>query len=207
MRTILFFLCFTVPVILLSCRLKNKVGSNVRQQKYLEKTALIRDKRAYGQSIVLIKPPPENWADDFIAKDDRATMGSLNFTREMRIQVLRELLSYENDTVKSNKLFYIRGRWKNVESKDFTIEVEALYSFTRMLTRDMPRMLPVLIERKTGKDITGERTKNAEIYAIYRKWLKKNEKSNFQHIQYPLTGTPFDWDGGEDNDIYLNKAF
>lgn len=163
----------------MSCRLKNKVGSNVRQQKYLEKTALIRDKRAYGQSIVLIKPPAENWADDFIAKDDRAIMGTLNFTREMRIQVLKELLSYENDTVKSNKLFYIRGRWKNVESKDFTIEVEALYSFTRMLTRDMPRMLPVLIERKTGKNITGKGRKSQKFMQFIENGLKRTKNPIF----------------------------
>lgn len=179
-----------------------------KRLKYLFKADMYCGEMGCGQRILIRQPPSKSLAESLTAVDDRVVMTRMGFTKEMRIQVLKELLTFQYDTVKSDKLLYIRGRWKNVEDEDFTIEIEALYSFTRMLTDGYPRILPVLIDRKTQEVITGKRDVINEVYGIYRKWLVENKKMGFKGFSFPLASSRYDWLGGdEDLDKYLKKSF
>ena len=181
--------------------------SLTKQLKYLFKADIYCGEMGCAQRILIRQPPSESLAESLVAVDDRTVMNRMHFTKEMRIQVLKELLTFQYDSVKSDKFLYIRGRWKNVEDKNFTIEIEALYSFTRMLADGNPRILPVLIDRKTKEIITGKRKEINEIYNVYREWLTENEKTDFKDFKFPLTDSPYDWMGGdEDLNKYLKKS-
>lgn len=185
----------------------SKHQSLTKQLNYLFKAELHCGEMGCSQRILLKQPPSKSLAESLTAVDDRTIMGRLHFTKDMRIQVLKELLTFQYDSVKSDKLLYIRGKWKNVEDKDFTIEIEALYSFTRMLTDGNPRILPVLIDRKTQRIVTGRRHEINEIYNIYRKWLADNKKTGFKDVRFPLADSPFDWLGAdEDLNKYLKQS-
>lgn len=181
--------------------------SLIKQLKYLFKAEMHCGEMGCSQRILIRQALSNSLAESLAAVDDRTIMNRMHFTKEMRIQVLKELLTFQYDTVKSDKLLYLRGRWKNIEDKDFTIEIEALYSFTRMLTDGNPRILPVLINRKTQEVITGKSKEVDEIYTIYRKWLGANEKADFKDFKFPLADSPYDWLGGnEDSNKYLKKS-
>ncbi len=89
----------------------------------------------------------------------------------------------------------------------FTMQIEALYSFTRMLTQGYPPIKPMLINRSTGEELNNNAKVVSEVYDIYIKWYNENEKTGFKNITLPLTGSPYCW-LGEDKGMepFLKKS-
>lgn len=147
-------------------------------------------------------------------EDDRKVMRELKFTKEMKIQVLKELLSFQEDTAKSNKYYFMKVKKPKTNKfsyelviprdKCFTIEIEALFSFTWYFTRYVPPIQPTLLDRRTGEPINCNRKKVNEVYAIYRRWLKKYKSKNFVDFKLPLEGTPYGW-LGDDVDLSSHR--
>ena len=91
---------------------------------------------------------------------------------------------------------------------NFTIEIEALYSFTKMLTITYSPLKPMLINRTTGEELNTNPKAVSEVYDIYEKWYDENKKTDFKNISLPLTGSPYCW-LGENKGIepFLKKSF
>lgn len=190
-----------------------KMAVQKEDLKFLEKSELSNTKHYYGQHILIKELSIEGSYGEKMARyDDRDLMQKLGFTRKMKIEVLRELLSFKGDTTASNKYYFIRvkkpnsneysARWVIPEFQNFTLEVEALFSFTRLLTIGLPPIQPVLIDRRTGEKLNGNRERLNEVFSIYQKWFKDNLKNNFVGYRMPLEETSFCW---LDDDGYPEK--
>lgn len=146
--------------------------------------------------------------------DDRKVMRELKFTKEMKIQVLEELLNFQGDTAKSNKYYFMKVKKNKTNKfnyeltvprdKCFTIEIEALFSFTWYFTRYVPPIRPTLFDRRTGEPINCDRKKVKDVYNIFRKWLKNYKNKNFVDFKLPLEGTPYGW-LGDDVDLSSHR--
>jgi hypothetical protein len=176
---------------------------NITKNRFLRKTPLITTPKIYGQHISVIDSTLAN--DGYELRiDDRDIIAGLNFSKQTKILILEEYLNYENDTVKSNKYYYFRlksyqGDWSIPKVSNFTIEIEALFSFTRMLTKGITPLVPTLIDRNTGKQINGDQKKVRKVFKIYKDWLARNKKQDFKDITLPLDGSPYCWLGEDKN--------
>jgi len=172
------------------------------QKRFLEKTNLVNIPQIYGQHIRIV--------DDLVLKenkfeeriDDRDIL--MRFSKKEKIMILEEYLTFENDTTQSNKYYYFRkkiygGEWVIPKAKNFTIQIEALFSFTKMLTKRDAPLFPVLIERETGVEINGNVDKMKQVYSIYREWLRQNKYNDFEKIELPLKNSPYRWSGEDCN--------
>jgi hypothetical protein len=179
--------------------------------RFLYKTPFDTSSNRYGQHIairekLLIRHAK---ADELVMishVDDRAHMSRAKFTPEERIALFRELLSFQHDTSLSNKFYFFirRGEgglvWKRPRhTADFTVEVEALFSLTRMFTFGLPPLEPVILDKRTGEVVNRDPKRMDEIYGIYRKWLKGQEETGFTNMSWPLENTPYMWKGEEDD--------
>lgn len=91
--------------------------------------------------------------------------------------------------------------------KGFTVEIEALYSFTRMLTIGLPPIRPVLLDRATRKPVNTDARVVRKVFDIYSRWYRENLKTDFKNLTLPLTGSPYCWMGEERGmERYLKKA-
>jgi hypothetical protein len=115
------------------------------------------------------------------------------------VTILEELLTFVGDSTISNKAYYFTPdrmtRPKGI--KTFTIQVEALFSFTRMLTQGLPKITPVLIDTRTDEYINGNHEAIKKVYTIYNNWLKENKLNNFKNRDFPLEGTNYEWQGDQ----------
>ncbi|PWG82119.1 hypothetical protein [Pararcticibacter amylolyticus] len=141
--------------------------------------------------------------------DDRDVFSKYRY--EEKIMILKEYLRFRGDTSISNKRyeFIAASLAKHPPNykKNFTVEIEALFSFTRMLTTGNPPLIPLLIENKTGKVINQDRKKVNEVFLVYERWLQDCIKNSFKIIDYPLNGKPYSWMGQEKAKPYLKTAF
>jgi hypothetical protein len=142
--------------------------------------------------------------------DDRDIISRSGYDRKDEIKILAEYLSFRGDTDISNKRYHFKAAYYMIRPegiKGFTIQIESLYSFTRMLTIGYPPIKPMLISRTTGEELNTNSKVVSEVYDIYVKWYKENKKTDFKNITLPLTGSPYCW-LGEDNGMepYLKKS-
>lgn len=184
------------------------VPNNKQALKLLEKSPYSYSKNNCGQHISIREPlPGGDIGERLDLGDDREIIGKLNFTKIMKIELLKEFLQFKGDTTRSNKYYFMKikrpnsnnytTRWTIPNVKGFTIEIEALFSFTWILTKNTPPIQPILIERMTGKQINFDRVKVNEVYDIFRKWIEANEKTDFENFKLPLEGTPYHWLGDD----------
>lgn len=142
--------------------------------------------------------------------DDRDIIARSKFSQEQQIQILAEYLTFIGDTIPSNKKYLFADGTRMrlpTDISEFTVEIEALYSFTRMLTYWLPPIEPVLINRITGERIIISRRTIKEIYKLHVKWFEESRKAGFKNISLPLEGSPYAW-LGEDKGMepYLKKS-
>jgi len=117
------------------------------------------------------------------------------YDNAMQVKILQEYLSFYGDTVHSSKSYFPYpgyGKLKPKE-KDFTIQIEALYTFTSLLVGGYICCEPVLIDKITGKVINTNQEEIKEVYCLYQKWLDENKKTSFINYKLPLEGTSFTW--------------
>ena len=198
----------SILMILVSCGSFFAINTSQDNLKFLEKAKPDTSKYNYGSSIELI-----NWIEPSLSTEMKHSIDKHGGFREAfddtekfntyslkdKITILEELLSFQGDRTSSNKMYkYNDGRGTGREGtlKNFTVEVEALFTFTRLLLKDLSKIKPVLLDQETKSEILRpEEIK--EIYSLYRKWLRENIKTNFHKISLPLTNSPYQWLGEE----------
>jgi len=185
MRRLVLFSILTVIV--------SMVYSQNIEYKYFIKRKSLND-----DYFLELKPAT---AKDSIAKatygeriDDRDIF--IGYSYSQRIEILHEILTFQGDTTKSDKLYKIKlPDLSRVEVKPFTIQIEALYTFSRMLLLAFPEMKPKLTNKKEKANYNGNQCVVDEVYAIYRKWLQDAVESDFRDLNLPMSGTKYQWEG------------
>ena len=186
--------------------------SQAKQQsrEFLFKTELDTSIGNYGVHIEVKQVLPDTKEFIPMSIDDRDILGRSKYSRDDRIRILGEYLTFRNDTFISNKKYHFKAAFhmeRPERVNEFTVKIEALYSFTRMLTVGYPPIKPALINRTTGEWLNTNPKVVSEVYDIYEKWYKENMKTDFKNISLPLAGSPYCW-LGEDKGMepYLKKS-
>jgi len=196
---------------LICCKSSHLFGQREDDHKFLMKTRVDTAKDNYGQHIKLKQVYPKK-SEGLLSNDldDRDLIGRSNYTRTDKIKILGEYLMFQGDTAISNKKYHFKPAYYMVRPEGingFTVQIEALYSFTRMLMVGYPPIKPMLIDCTTGEEVNTNPEKVKEVYDIYSKWYQENLKSDFKNIALPLDGSRYCW-LGQDKDLkpYLKKS-
>ena len=113
-----------------------------------------------------------------------------------KIEILQELLSFQGDTTMSSKSYKIKlPDLRRIDVEPFTIQIEALYTFSRMFLKMYPDFLPKLTDKKGKKNYNGNQAKVNEVYSIYIDWLEDAIQKDFNNLTLPMTGTKYQWEG------------
>lgn len=197
--------------LMLSCNpgISQTKQSSVRE--FLYKTEMDTSNNNYRVHIKVRQVLPDTKELIPMTIDDRDIISRSNYSRTDRIKILGEYLTFRGDTATSNKMYHFKPAYHMVHPESvlgFTVEIEALYSFTRMLTVGYPPIKPVLISRATGAQLNTNPEAVRDVYDIYIKWYNESKKNDFKNISLPLTGSLYCW-LGEDKGIeqYLSKSF
>ena len=193
-----------------SCSRNISLTKQQTANEFLYKTELDTALTNYGVHIEVTQILPDT--DELIPMsiDDRDIINRSGYDRDDEIKILGEYLTFRGDTSISNKGYRFRAAHYMTRPEGingFTIEIEALYSFTRMLTQALPPIKPMLINRASGEELNTNPKIVNEIYDIYIKWYKENMKNDFKDIKLPLSGSPYCW-LGEDKGMknFLKKS-
>src|SRR5690606_35379111 len=151
--------------------------TNPQSREFLFMTELDTSIGNYGVHIEVKQVLP--YTNELIPMsiDDRDIIGRSKYSREDRIRILGEYLTFRNDTVISNKKYHFKAAFHMERPEGvsgFTVKIEALYSFTRMLTVGYPPIKPALINRVTGELLNANTKVVNEVYDIYEKWYREN---------------------------------
>ena len=143
-------------------------------RKFLELTRLDTAVARYGRHIVVKQVLPAR-NEGLISNnlDDRDLIGRSRYTRDQQIVLLGEYLSFRGDTAVSNKKYEFKPASHMIRPEGvvgFTVQIEALFSFSRMLTVGIPPVRPVLIDRASGAELNTDSRAVNKVYAIYQKW-------------------------------------
>lgn len=213
MKLFVNILCIFYACFMLSCNRSMSQSNQQQGRQFLYKTTLDTSKGFYETHINVKQILPVTEDNRIVSNeiDDRDIISRSNYLREDEIKILREYLTFRGDTSTSNKQYRFKAASRLVRPEGvagFTVQIEALYSFTRMLTEGLPPIKPMLINRTTGEELNTNAKVVAEVYDIYIKWYKENEKTDFKNITLPLTGSPYCW-LGEDKGMeqFLKKSF
>jgi hypothetical protein len=213
MKFFVSILCFFCVCFILSCSRSMSQTQQQQERQFLYKSKFDTSKGFYETHINVKQIMPATADDRIISNeiDDRDIISRSKYTRGDEIKILKEYLTFRGDTSTSNKHYRFKAASYMIRPegiKGFTVEIEALYSFTRMLTQGLPPIKPMLINRTTGEELNNNRKVVSEVYDIYIKWYNENTKTDFKNITLPLTGSPYCW-LGEDKGMepFLKKSF
>ena len=185
-------------------------ASDQPARKYLYKTALDTSGGAYGCHIAVREILPRTKGLIQLSVDDRDIIARSNYNKDVKIKILGEYLTFRGDTSTSNKLYILRSgiSMTHPEGIDgFSVQIEALYSFTRMLTDGFPPIRPALLDRTTGRAVNTDARAVSEVFDFYSRWYKENLKTDFKNLTLPLAGSPYCWIGERRGmERYLKKS-
>ncbi|MFT3822674.1 MAG: hypothetical protein QM731_02095 [Chitinophagaceae bacterium] len=177
--------------------------------KFLHKTQLDTSHENKGQHIEIKQRLPKTDKLIPLSIDDRDIVSRSGYSRKDEIKILGEYLTFRGDTSRSNKKYHFKPANHMVRPEGisgFTVQIEALYSFTRMLMEGYPPIKPALIDCTTGEEVNSNPGKIKEIYEIYCRWYTENIKSDFKNISLPLDGSRYCWIGqNKDLKPFLKK--
>lgn len=204
--------CFFPLVISLFCFAFSKnsfltSGQQTAERKFLFKSKFDTSRNLYGSHIEVREVLPVTHDLIRLDIDDRDKISRSGYSRADCINILGEYLTFQGDTTKSNKKFMFRPGYYLILPQDtvgYTIQIEALFSFTWMLTQGYPPIRPTLIDRATGLHLNKDVKAIREVYDIYSSWYNENKATNFKPMKLPLEGTPYTWSG---EDKGLQKFF
>ena len=182
-------------IILLACCFSFTLFSQ-KNYKYITK----HKKSEKDEYYLEIQPSSEKY---FNAKskhgkiiDDRDIF--VGYSYHQKIEILQELLTFCGDTTRSCKKYKIReDAIISFEIQPFTTQIEALYTFSRVLMLAFPSIKPQLTDKRGRKNYNNDQKAIDEVYGIYRTWLKKEKKSRFENFELPMSGTKYKWNGQE----------
>ncbi len=177
----------------------------IAELKFLSKTNFDTSRGNYGQHIEIKHSIIESDQLQIVSVDDRDIINNAGYSRTDIFMILGEYLCFRGDTSVSNKKFIFKGSQSMMHINDiegFTIQIEALYSFTRMLTIGYPPIKPMIINRNTGENLNSNPEAIKEVFEIYEKWYRKNLRNGFKEIKLPLSNSKYCW-SDEDMGKYL----
>jgi len=177
-------------------------GINTAPLRFLEKSTLDTSANHFGHHIKLksCKTYPDSGFMDIT--DDRTIF--YDYSCEDKISILAEYLTFKGDISPSNKVYKFEPSVAGQQTLSLQIQVEALFSFTRMLTSGFPKIRPILYHRGTDRKIVLDDKIVQEIYDLYKKWLARSKGNGFKGITLPLMNTSYMWYGEtEDVKLYL----
>lgn len=120
----------------------------------------------------------------------------VSYPNDQKIEILRELLMFQGDTSISDKMYKIKTPdLTRIQIQPFTIQIEALYTFSRILLIGLPYFQPKLTDKKEKKNYNGRQPVVDEIYGIYRQWLDDAIEKDFKNLNLPMSGTKYQWEG------------
>jgi hypothetical protein len=201
---IIAFFCFE------SCITFKKNHLDKTELKFLFVSAIDSSQNSFGHHIEIKQILPDT--DELIPMtiEDRDIIKRSGYSRLDELTILKEYLTFKGDNRISNKLYRFKasGRMTKPDVKNFTIEIEALYSFTKMITTSYSPIKPMLIKCATGEELNTNPKAVSEVYDIYIKWYNQNKKTDFKNLTLPLAGSPYCW-LGEDKGMepFLRKSF
>lgn len=115
---------------------------------------------------------------------------------ETKIEILKELLTFCGDTAKSCKRYKIReDELDIIDVVPFTIQIEALYTFSRVLLIGYPSFKPKLTDNNECVNYNDCQYVIDKVYEIYRQWLQNAIDTDFNNLNLPMTGTEYQWKG------------
>ena len=211
MKTIITIYSIVFISIAYSCSSGKTLAKQDAFQTFLYKTEVDTSHTNFGQHIEIKQILPDTKDLIPMSIDDRDIIARSGYDLQEEIVILGEYLAFQGDTNKSNKRYHFKAAYHMTYPQDvngFTIQIEALYSFTRMLMAGYPPIQPMLIDRKTGKELNSNPEAVEAVYKIYIDWYENNIKTGFKNMTLPLTGTAFAW-RGEDKGLtpFLIKSF
>ena len=211
MKTIITIYSIVFISIAYSCSSGKTLAKKDAFQTFLYKTEVDTSHTNFGQHIEIKQILPDTKELIPMSIDDRDIIARSGYDLQEEIVILGEYLAFQGDTNKSNKRYHFKAAYHMTYPQDvngFTIQIEALYSFTRMLMAGYPPIQPMLIDRKSGKELNSNPEAVEAVYKIYIDWYENNIKTGFKNMTLPLTGTAFAW-RGEDKGLtpFLIKSF
>ena len=210
MKAILIAINLIVFLGFQSCVSSQKISVNKEEVKFLFLSELDTSQAYFGQHIEIKQILPNTNELIPMTIEDRDIIKRSGYSRFDELTILKEYLNFKGDKRTSNKLYRFKaaGRMLKPDVANFTIEIEALYSFTKMLTITYSPLKPMLINRTTCEELNTNPKAISEVYDIYEKWYNENKKTDFKNISLPLTGSPYCW-LGEDKGMepFLKKSF
>lgn len=118
------------------------------------------------------------------------------YSYPQRIEILQELLKFQGDTSKSAKLYKIKTPdLSRIYIEPFTIQIETLYTFSRMFLKMYPDFYPKLTDKNEAVNLNSSQPIIDEVYEIYRQWLKDAVKNDFRDLTLPMSGSKYQWEG------------
>ena len=165
---------------------------------FLIKTEFDSSRDCFGSHIEIRQILPKT--DELIPMsiDDRDIINRSGYGRAEEIVILGEYLQFQGDTTISNKRYHFKAAYYMTPPEgipNFTVQIEALYSFTRMLMIGFPPIKPMLIDRTTGEPLNNNPIAVKEIFDIYTEWYNRSKQSGFQNLSLPLNQTKYSWLG------------
>jgi hypothetical protein len=126
--------------------------------------------------------------------DERDSFSDYSYSQ--KIEILKELLSFQGDTTKSSKSYKIKTPdLRRTQVEPFTIQIEALYTFSRIFLLGFPDFLPKLTDKNGEINYNNCQCIIDEVYEIYRQWLQNAVDSDFNNLSLPMSGTKYQWEG------------
>jgi hypothetical protein len=181
------------------------------ERLFLYKTDRDTNNYSLSSHIEVRERLPKTQGYILIDIDDRDKISRSLYTRSECIEILGEYLTFKGDKTKSDKKYQFKAAYHMIPPDDttgFTVQIEALFSFTWMLTIGYPPIRPTLIDRETGKHLNTDTCVINEVFEIYNKWFMENKISGFINIRLPLDNTPYVWLGEEKGmKHYLKNTF
>lgn len=176
---------------------KNTLSLNHQDEEY---KYIVKRKALDGGYYLEVKPATPK---DSVIKakygariDDRDSF--IDYTYSQKVEILNELLCFQGDTTKSVKLYKINSPdLSKVKVQPFTIQIEAIYTFSRLLLLGYPPFLPQLTDKDGKANYNGCQCVVNEVYEIYRQWLNNAINSEFKDLNLPMSGTKYQWEGQE----------
>jgi hypothetical protein len=175
-------------------------GQSNPERLYLYKTERDTNNYSLSSHIEVIEKLPKTKELIRIDIDDRDKISRSKYTHAECIEILGEYLTFKDDKTKSDKRYQFKAAFHMIPPDDttgFTVQIEALFSFTWMLTIGYPPIRPTLVDRLTGQHLNQDKFVINEVFEIYTEWLEENKKSGYKNIRLPLEGTPYAWLGEE----------
>ncbi|WP_437921202.1 hypothetical protein [Sphingobacterium sp. LRF_L2] len=168
--------------------------------KFLEINLSKKSKDKY----ISIKMPPIKREGIVNITDDRTVF--VMYSAKNRLKILQEYLLFNGDTTVSDKFFIINATSRTRKFQGVTLEVEALFTFSWLLTRGYPKIEPKLFFRETNIPVTKDEDLKS-IYKIYKNYFENLKRKKGKISYWPLDGTPYCWKGEPfEKEIYLSNS-